>query len=159
MKKLIILGVLVAAIMSMTGCGSKIKTSKTGVTIETPESGWKVQQDDGENYILTKDSDSIMYMAGNSQGIKVPSTKEEVQTQMGEKSKILDFSYENEGNNKKLFYVASVSGENIGSTTVIINKTVVQGDNYTTIVGTALTPSDKRIEDMKNTINGIERKN
>ena len=44
MKKLSVIGALLLTMVIATGCGSKVMTSKNGMTVETPESGWKVQE-------------------------------------------------------------------------------------------------------------------
>ena len=44
MKKLSVIGALLLTMVMATGCGSKVMTSKNGMTVETPESGWKVQE-------------------------------------------------------------------------------------------------------------------
>ena len=59
MKKLSVIGALLLTMVMATGCGSKVMTSKNGMTVETPESGWKVQENDAGTYILTKKNDSI----------------------------------------------------------------------------------------------------
>ena len=52
MKKLSVIGALLLTMVMATGCGSKVMTSKNGMTVETPESGWKVQENDAGTYIL-----------------------------------------------------------------------------------------------------------
>ena len=54
MKKLSVIGALLLTMVMAIGCGSKVMTSKNGMTVETPESGWKVQENDAGTYILTK---------------------------------------------------------------------------------------------------------
>lgn len=72
MKKLSVIGALLLTMVIATGCGSKVMTSKNGMTVETPESGWKVQENDEGTYILTKNNDSIMCMTGESSSINLP---------------------------------------------------------------------------------------
>ena len=101
MKKLSVIGALLLTMVMAIGCGSKVMTSKNGMTVETPESGWKVQENDAGTYILTKNNDSIMCMTGESSEIKLPTTSEEAQAQVGEGGKILEFTY-NDSDDKKL---------------------------------------------------------
>ena len=44
MKKLSVIGALLLTMVMAIGCGSKVMTSKNGMTVETPESGWKMMQ-------------------------------------------------------------------------------------------------------------------
>ena len=88
MKKLSVIGALLLTMVMATGCGSKVMTSKNGMTVETPESGWKVQENDAGTYILTKKNDSIMCMTGESSEIKLPNNTEE--EGRGEGGKILE---------------------------------------------------------------------
>ena len=60
MKKLSVIGALLLAMVMATGCGSKVMTSKNGMTVETPESGWKVQENDAGTYILTKNNVQVL---------------------------------------------------------------------------------------------------
>lgn len=154
MKKLSVIGALLLTMVIATGCGSKVMTSKNGMTVETPESGWKVQENDEGTYILTKNNDSIMCMTGESSSINLPTTSEESQAQVGEGGKILEFTYNDSGNKKAVYYVANITTDN--STTLLISRTEVVGDKYTTAVGTALNPTDERTAELKGAINNIE---
>ena len=124
------------------------------MTVETPESGWKVQENDEGTYILTKNNDSIMCMTGESSSINLPTTSEEAQAQVGEGGKILEFTYNDSGNKKAVYYVANITTDN--STTLLISRSEVVGDKYTTAVGTALNPTDERTAELKEAINNIE---
>ena len=150
MKKLSVIGALLLTMVIATGCGSKVMTSKNGMTVETPESGWKVQENDEGTYILTKNNDSIMCMTGESSSINLPTTSEEAQAQVGEGGKILEFTY-NDSDNKKAVYITTDN-----STTLLISRSEVVGDKYTTAVGTALNPTDERTAELKEAINNIE---
>ena len=154
MKKLSVIGALLLTMVIATGCGSKVMTSKNGITVETPESGWKVQENDEGTYILTKNNDSIMCMTGESSSINLPTTSEEAQAQVGEGGKILEFTYNDSGNKKAVYYVANITTDN--STTLLIRRSEVVGDKYTTAVGTALNPTDERTAELKEAINNIE---
>ena len=154
MKKLSVIGALLLTMVIATGCGSKVMTSKNGMTVETPESGWKVQENDEGTYILTKNNDSIMCMTGESSSTNLPTTSEESQAQVGEGGKILEFTYNDSGNKKAVYYVANITTDN--STTLLISRTEVVGDKYTTAVGTALNPTDERTAELKGAINNIE---
>ena len=154
MKKLSVIGALLLTMVIATGCGSKVMTSKNGMTVETPESGWKVQENDEGTYILTKNNDSIMCMTGQSSSINLPTTSEEAQAQVGEGGKILEFTYNDSGNKKAVYYVANITTDN--STTLLISRSEVVGDKYTTAVGTALNPTDERTAELKEAINNIE---
>ena len=147
MKKLSVIGALLLTMVIATGCGSKVMTSKNGMTVETPESGWKVQENDEGTYILTKNNDSIMCMTGESSSINLPTTSEEAQAQVGEGGKILEFTYNDSGNKKAVYYVANITTDN--STTLLISRSEVVGDKYTTAVGTALNPTDERTAELK----------
>lgn len=154
MKKLSVIGALLLTMVIATGCGSKVMTSKNGMTVETPESGWKVQENDEGTYILTKNNDSIMCMTGESSSINLPTTSEEAQAQVGGGGKILEFTYNDSGNKKAVYYVANITTDN--STTLLISRSEVVGDKYTTAVGTALNPTDERTAELKEAINNIE---
>ena len=154
MKKLSVIGALLLTMVIATGCGSKVMTSKNGMTVETPESGWKVQENDEGTYILTKNNDSIMCMTGQSSSINLPTTSEEAQAQVGEGGKILEFTYNDSDNKKAVYYVANITTDN--STTLLISRSEVVGDKYTTAVGTALNPTDERTDELKEAINNIE---
>lgn len=154
MKKLSVIGALLLTMVIATGCGSKVMTSKNGMTVETPESGWKVQENDEGTYILTKNNDSIMCMTGESSSINLPTTSEEAQAQVGGGGKILEFTYNDSGNKKAVYYVANITTDN--STTLLISRSEVVGDKYTTAVGTALNPTDERTVELKEAINNIE---
>lgn len=154
MKKLSVIGALLLTMVIATGCGSKVMTSKNGMTVETPESGWKVQENDEGTYILTKNNDSIMCMTGESSSINLPTTSEEAQAQVGEGGKILEFTYNDSDNKKAVYYVANIITDN--STTLLISRTEVVGDKYTTAVGTALNPTDERTAELKEAINKIK---
>ena len=154
MKKFSVSGALLLTMVIATGCGSKVMTSKNGMTVETPESGWKVQENDEGTYILTKNNDSIMCMTGESSSINLPTTSEEAQAQVGEGGKILEFTYNDSGNKKAVYYVANITTDN--STTLLISRSEVVGDKYTTAVGTALNPTDERTAELKEAINNIE---
>lgn len=154
MKKLSVIGALLSTMVIATGCGSKVMTSKNGMTVETPESGWKVQENDEGTYILTKNNDSIMCMTGESSSINLPTTSEEAQAQVGGGGKILEFTYNDSGNKKAVYYVANITTDN--STTLLISRSEVVGDKYTTAVGTALNPTDERTAELKEAINNIE---
>lgn len=154
MKKLSVIGALLLTMVIATGCGSKVMTSKNGMTVETPESGWKVQENDEGTYILTKNNDSIMCMTGESSSVNLPTTSEEAQAQVGEGGKILEFTYNDSDNKKAVYYVANIITDN--STTLLISRTEVVGDKYTTAVGTALNPTDERTAELKEAINNIE---
>ena len=105
-------------------------------------------------YILTKNNDSIMCMTGESSSINLPTTSEEAQAQVGEGGKILEFTYNDSGNKKAVYYVANITTDN--STTLLISRSEVVGDKYTTAVGTALNPTDERTAELKEAINNIE---
>ena len=154
MKKLSVIGALLLTMVIATGCGSKVMTSKNGMTVETPESGWKVQENDEGTYILTKNNDSIMCMTGEPSSINLPTTSEEAQAQVGGGGKILEFTYNDSGNKKAVYYVANITTDN--STTLLISRSEVVGDKYTTAVGTALNPTDERTAELKEAINNIE---
>ncbi len=154
MKKLSVIGALLLTMVIATGCGSKVMTSKNGMTVETPESGWKVQENDEGTYILIKNNDSIMCMTGESSSINLPTTSEEAQAQVGGGGKILEFTYNDSGNKKAVYYVANITTDN--STTLLISRSEVVGDKYTTAVGTALNPTDERTAELKEAINNIE---
>lgn len=154
MKKLSVIGALLLTMVIATGCGSKVMTSKNGMTVETPESGWKVQENDEGTYILTKNNDSIMCMTGESSSINLPTTSEEAQAQVGGGGKILEFTYNDSGNKKAVYYVANITTDN--STTLLISRSEVVGNKYTTAVGTALNPTDERTAELKEAINNIE---
>lgn len=154
MKKLSVIGALLLTMVIATGCGSKVMTSKNGMTVETHESGWKVQENDEGTYILTKNNDSIMCMTGESSSINLPTTSEEAQAQVGGGGKILEFTYNDSGNKKAVYYVANITTDN--STTLLISRSEVVGDKYTTAVGTALNPTDERTAELKEAINNIE---
>lgn len=154
MKKLSVISALLLTMVIATGCGSKVMTSKNGMTVETPESGWKVQENDEGTYILTKNNDSIMCMTGESSSINLPTTSEEAQAQVGEGGKILEFTYNDSDNKKAVYYVANIITDN--STTLLISRTEVVGDKYTTAVGTALNPTDERTAELKEAINKIK---
>ena len=154
MKKLSVVGALLLTMVIATGCGSKVMTSKNGMTVETPESGWKVQENAEGTYILTKNNDSIMCMTGESSSINLPTTSEEAQAQVGGGGKILEFTYNDSGNKKAVYYVANITTDN--STTLLISRSEVVGDKYTTAVGTALNPTDERTAELKEAINNIE---
>ena len=154
MKKLSVIGALLLTMVIATGCGSKVMRSKNGMTVETPESGWKVQENDEGTYILTKNNDSIMCRTGESSSINLPTTSEEAQAQVGEGGKILEFTYNDSGNKKAVYYVANITTDN--STTLLISRSEVVGDKYTTAVGTALNPTDERTAELKEAINNIE---
>ena len=154
MKKLSVIGALLLTMVMATGCGSKVMTSKNGMTVETPESGWKVQENDAGTYILTKKNDSIMCMTGESSEIKLPTTSEEAQAQVGEGGKILEFTYNDSDDKKSVYYVASITSDN--STTLLISRSEVKGNKYTTAVGTALNPTEERKAELKDAINNIE---
>ena len=154
MKKLSVIGAQLLTMVIATGCGSKVMTSKNGMTVETPESGWKVQENDEGTYILTKNNDSIMCMTGESSSINLPTTSEEAQAQVGGGGKILEFTYNDSGNKKAVYYVANITTDN--STTLLISRSEVVGDKYTTAVGTALNPTDERTAELKEAINNIE---
>ena len=154
MKKLSVIGALLLTMVIATGCGSKVMTSKNGMTVETPESGWKVQENDEGTYILTKNNDSIMCMTGESSSINLPTTSEEAQAQVGGGGKMLEFTYNDSGNKKAVYYVANITTDN--STTLLISRSEVVGDKYTTAVGTALNPTDERTAELKEAINNIE---
>ena len=154
MKKLSVIGALLLTMVIATGCGSKVMTSKNGMTVETPESGWKVQENDEGTYILTKNNDSIMCMTGESSSINLPTTSEEAQAQVGEGGKILEFTYNDSGNKKAVYYVANITTDN--STTLLISRSEVVGDKYTTAVGTALNPTDERTAELKEAIHNIQ---
>ena len=124
------------------------------MTVETPESGWKVQENDEGTYILTKNNDSIMCMTGESSSINLPTTSEEAQAQVGEGGKILEFTYNDSDNKKAVYYVANITTDN--STTLVISRSEVVGDKNTTAVGTALNPTDERTAELKEAINNIE---
>ncbi len=154
MKKLSVMSMLLLTMVIATGCGSKVMTSKTGMTVETPESGWKVQENDDSTYILTKNNDSIMCMTGESSSVNLPTTSEEAQAQVGESGKILEFTYNDSDNKKAVYYVASITSDN--STTLLINRSELKGDKYTTVVGTALNPTEERKAELKEAINNIK---
>ena len=141
MKKLSVIGALLLTMVIATGCGSKVMTSKNGMTVETPESGWKVQENDEGT-------------TGESSSINLPTTSEEAQAQVGEGGKILEFTYNDSGNKKAVYYVANITTDN--STTLLISRSEVVGDKYTTAVGTALNPTDERTAELKEAINNIE---
>ena len=99
-------------------------------------------------------NDSIMCMTGESSEIKLPTTSEEAQAQVGEGGKILEFTYNDSDDKKSVYYVASITSDN--STTLLISRSEVKGDKYTTAVGTALNPTEKRKAELKDAINNIE---
>lgn len=95
-----------------------------------------------------------MCMTGESSSINLPTTSEEAQAQVGEGGKILEFTYNDSGNKKAVYYVANITTDN--STTLLISRSEVVGDKYTTAVGTALNPTDERTAELKEAINNIE---
>lgn len=66
----------------------------------------------------------------------------------------MSFTYNDSDDKKSVYYVASITSDN--STTLLISRSEVKGDKYTTAVGTALNPTEERKAELKDAINNME---